>query len=109
MGALSIFFMVYVVFGSRPMRGPSVSGGRILLNSTSWLFKGPTFLLFRCFGEPIGMIGTVFFWMAFLGTASCSRHEPTRRWFYVLYGVFIAMSLLGTIESIASGSPQRTR
>ena len=92
-----------MAFGSRPIRSPSVNIGSVLEHSLVSVVIGPVLLLYSWFGKSVGILVTIVFWCALLGTAVGSRQQRTRRWFYVLYGVFIVMSFLGLVGSIAMG------
>ncbi len=98
--ALLIFFMLWVTMGSRPIRSPTVDIGRVLERSVVLVVKGPALPLFWR-GKSLGTPGAILFWCALLGTAFWSRHRRTRRWFYVLLGVYIVMSSIGIIGQVA--------
>lgn len=97
-----IFFMLWVAMGSQPIRSPTVDIGRVLERSVVLVVKGPVLPLFWR-GESLGTLGAIFFWCVLLGTAFWSRHRRTRRWFYVLFGVYIVMSFIGMIGEVAMG------
>jgi hypothetical protein len=100
--ALLVFFMLWVAMGSRPIRSPEVDIGWVLERSAVLVVQGPSLPLFWR-GKALGVIATIGFWCALLGTACGSRRNRTRRLFYVLYGVFIVMTVIGMVGELARG------
>ncbi len=99
---LLIFFMLGVAMGSTPIRSMTVNTIRVLGQSAAFVVKGPALLFFHI-SDILGVIVTSGFWLAILGTACGSREGRTRRWFYVLYGVFVVMTIFGMAGEIVMG------
>ena len=100
--ALLVFFMFWVTMGSVPGRSRTVDIGRVLEHSVVLVLKGPVLPLFW-FSNFLGIPPALLFWCALLGTACGSRKDRTRRWFYALFGVYIAIMSLVMLVAIAMG------
>lgn len=99
---LLVFFILSVAMGSQPIRSKTVNTGRVLNQSAKFVLLGPALPLFM-YNKFFGILGAIGFWCALLGTACWSRQGRIRRWFYVLFGVYIVMTLIGMLGEIAMG------
>ena len=79
--------------GSRRSPYSTCNIGRALTDSALVVVTGPVFPLF-IFGKLAGILGTIVFWIMLLGLACRSRQDHARRWFYILFGIFIVMTLI---------------
>ena len=99
---LLIFFILSVALGSQPIRSQTVNTGRVLKQSAQFVFIGHALPLFT-HNNTIGILGAIGFWCALLVTAWRSRQRRIRRWFYVLFTVYIVMTSIGMLGEIAMG------
>lgn len=99
---LLIFFILSVTMGSRPIRSKTVNTGRVLKQSARFVLIGPALPLFT-YNKTSGILGAIGFWCVLLGTACKSRQRRIRRWFYVLFAVYIVMTSIGMLGEIAMG------
>ena len=99
---LLVFFMFWVTMGSQPIRSRTVDIGQVLIHSVLAVIAGPVLPLFWG-GSFLGVPIVLFFWCALLITAFGSKDARTRRWFYVLFGVYIVLTSIGIIGTIGMG------
>ena len=99
---LLVFFLLGMTMGSQPIRSQAINTGRVLKQSAGFVFIGPCLPLYT-FNKTIGILGAIGFWCALLVTACRSRERRIRRWFYVLFTVYIVMTSIGILGEIAMG------
>ena len=99
---LLVFFILGVTMGSQPIRSQTVNTGLVLNQSIRFVFIGPALPLYT-FNKAVGISGAVVFWCALLGTAFMSKERRIRRWFYMLFGIYIAMTFIGMFGELAMG------
>ena len=97
-----ILFMLGVAFGSQPIRSQTVDVEQVFTQSALLVFQCPALPLFW-FGEALATVVAVGFWCALSGTAAGSGEMGTRRWFYVLFGIFVFMAAIGMLGNYAMG------
>jgi len=74
----------------------------VLVRSLEFVVIGPFLPLFW-HAKYLSILLSIGFWCALLGTACGSRRDRVRRWFYVLFGVYIVLTFFGMVGEIAMG------
>ena len=98
---LLVFFILNVAMLSEPIRSKTVNIERVLNQSAKLVLLGPALPFMR--NKFFGILGAIGFWCALLGTGCKSRQRRIRRWFYVLFAVYIVMTSIGMLGEIAMG------
>ena len=99
---LIVFFILSVAMGSQPIRSKRINTERVLYQSAKFVLLGPALPLYK-HTKFFSILGAIGFWCALLGTACLSRQGHIRRWFYVLFGVYVVMLLIGIFGEIVMG------
>ena len=99
---LLVFFMLGVAIWSQPIRSQTIDTKRVLYQSAKFVLLGPALPQFK-YNKFKCILGAIGFWCAFLGTACLSRHGHIRRWFYVLFGVYVVMTTVFILREFVLG------
>jgi len=99
---LLVFFVLSVAIVSQPMRSKRINTDRVLYQSAKFVFLGAALPLYM-YTKFFSILGAIGFWCALLGTACLSRQGHIRRCFYVLFGVYVVMLLIGIFGEIVMG------
>ena len=96
---LLVFFVLSVAIVSQPIRSKIINTERVLYQSAKFVLLGPALPLYK-YTKFFSILGAIGFWCALLGTACLSRQGHIRRCFYVLFGVYVVMLLIGIFGEI---------